>query len=256
MLDLPATRHILDFEIAVTDYAGELALIGKMVEEPEPGYLCHAAVSAVMSARRDADAAAALRDSTLTLPDGMPLVWALRALGADISDRIYGPDLMLKACETSVARHFFYGGRDDPATRLLVERLRNRFPQMSVAGHWTPPFRPLSRREEGEVAALINASGADVVWVGTGSPRQDIWMRTMRERLEPPVLIGVGAAFDFHAGLVRQAPAWMQRRGLEWLHRLSREPRRLGRRYLRDNPAFAAAFARQLLAERVGRRSR
>ncbi|HKG35644.1 MAG TPA: WecB/TagA/CpsF family glycosyltransferase [Solirubrobacterales bacterium] len=247
---LPPTREVLGFEIAVTTYEDQLTLIDAMVAGGDKGYFCHAAVNTVMNARRMPRAAAAVRGATLTLPDGMPLVWALRALGERIEDRIYGPDMMLLACEHARARHFLYGGRDEDAARRLAESLRRRFPEIELAGRWTPPFRTLTAAEERDVAERIDDSGADIVWVGTGSPRQEIWMRTMRDRIEAPVLIGVGAAFDIHSGMTRQAPAWMQRHGLEWLHRLSREPHRLGPRYLRDNPAFAAAFARQRLRER------
>ncbi len=247
------TRNLLGTDLAVTDYEGALGLVESMIAAGEPGYLCHAAVSALMNARRDDAAARALAGSTLVLPDGMPVVWALRALGERIEDRVYGPDLMLAACERSLetgARHFLYGGRDRDATVALAAGLRERFPGLAIAGSWTPPHRPLSEAEEDEVAGLIDGAGSDIVWVGLGSPKQELWMERMRPRLRAPVLVGVGAAFDFHAGRVSQAPGWMQRRGLEWAYRLSREPRRLGPRYLRDNPAFVAAFARQWLAER------
>jgi N-acetylglucosaminyldiphosphoundecaprenol N-acetyl-beta-D-mannosaminyltransferase len=203
-----------------------------------------------MNARRDPAVRAALNGATLTLPDGKPLVWALRSLGEEIEDRVYGPDLMLAACERSVrtgASHFLCGGRSRSVTRNLEAALRARFPGIGIAGAWTPPFRELTTAECGEVAELINSSGAEVIWVGTGSPRQELWMARMRPLLRAPVLVGVGAAFDFHAGRVPQAPSWMQSRGLEWLFRLSREPRRLAPRYLRDNPAFVAAFLRQRL---------
>jgi len=247
------TRELLGVEIAVVDYEAELARIGEMISTGEPGYFCHAAVGSLMNARRDPAAMEALGAATMTLPDGMPVVWALRALGERIEDRVYGPDLMLMACERLLAEdagHFLYGGRDAATTATLERSLRERFPGLRVAGSRTPPFRELSAAEERELAAEIDASGAAVVWVGTGSPRQEIWMRRMRPQLRAPVLVGVGAAFDFHAGRVPQAPGWMQRGGLEWLYRLSREPRRLGPRYLRDNPAFIAAFLRQWLGER------
>jgi len=224
-----------------------------MIAARERGYFCHAAVGAVMNARRDSAVLAALKAATLTLPDGKPLVWALRSLGEEISDRVYGPDLMLLACERSLAtgaRHFLYGGNDKEATEALGERLSRRFPGLKLSGAYTPPFRPLRPEEQAHVAGLIDEAGTDIVWVGTGSPRQELWMARMRPQLRAPVLIGVGAAFDFHAGRVAQAPAWMGSHGLEWLYRLGREPRRLGPRYLRDNPAFAAAFARQWLSER------
>ena len=247
------TRRILGVEIAVTDYERQLDLIDSMIDGRERGYFCHAAVGAVMNARRDPDVMAAINGATLTLPDGMPLVWALRSLGEDITQRVYGPDLMLATCEHSLAtgaRHFLYGGYDEGVTRALAGSLRERFPGLEVAGAHTPPFRPLRESERHDLVKQIDDTGADIVWVGTGSPRQELWMAEMRPHLRAAVLIGVGAAFDFHAGRVTQAPAWIGARGLEWLYRLYREPRRLGPRYLRDNPAFVIAFGRQWLRER------
>ena len=249
----PPSRQILGVDIALTDYERQLDVMDALVSRWGRGYFCHAAVGSVMNARRDPAARAALNAATMTVPDGMPLVWALRALGEEISERVYGPELMLKACERSVetgVSHFLYGGRDEAATQALEQSLRRRFPGLWIAGTWTPPFRALNDNELHEVAAMIDASNAGIVWVGIGSPRQELWMQRMRPLLKAPVLVGVGAAFDFHAGLVPQAPTWMGDRGLEWLYRLTREPRRLAPRYLRDNPAFVAAFARQLMRER------
>jgi N-acetylglucosaminyldiphosphoundecaprenol N-acetyl-beta-D-mannosaminyltransferase len=249
----PASHQILGVDIALTDYEGELNVMDALVSRWGRGYFCHAAVGAVMNAQRDPTVRAALNAATMTVPDGMPLVWALRALGEEISERVYGPELMLRACERSVqsgVSHFLYGGRDEASTQALEWSLRKRFPGLWIAGSWTPPFRELSDSELREVAEMIDASNAGIVWVGIGSPRQELWMHRIRPMLRAPVLVGVGAAFDFHAGLVKQAPPWMGDRGLEWLYRLSREPLRLAPRYLRDNPAFAAAFARQLARER------
>lgn len=249
----PRTRDLLGVKFAIVDYAETLERIEAMIDGGERGYVCHVAVNALMNARRDERAKAALDGATLTLPDGMPIVWALRSLGEEIADRVYGPDLMLTECERSLrsgARHYLYGGRDRSATTRLRASLQERFPGIEIAGDWTPPFGALTLDEEAEVVERIDGSGADIVWVGTGSPRQEQWMARMRPRLQAPVLVGVGAAFDFHAGLVSQAPAWMRRRGLEWLYRLRREPRRLAPRYLRDNPAFLAHWARQWLRER------
>ena len=235
------------------DYDGAARRIEGMIESGERGYVCHAAVNTLMNAHRDPEARRALDGAAMVLPDGMPVVWALRSFGEPISDRVYGPDLMLIECARLVergARHFLYGGRDGDATSALAAALRERFPGIAIAGSWTPPFRDLTDAEDAEVAELIDASDTDVVWVGTGSPRQERWMARMRPRLRAPVLVGVGAAFDFHAGILAQAPRWMQGRGLEWLYRLSREPRRLGPRYLRDNPAFLALWARQWVHER------
>ncbi len=249
----PPTRRLLEVDFSLVDYDRMLDWIDDAIAAGHRKYACHVAVNALMNARRDPRSMAALRGSSLVLPDGMPIVWALRALGEEIPDRVYGPDLMLAACERSLrtgARHFLYGGRDESATQALEASFTQRFPGLAIAGSYTPPFRPLTEAEEADVCARVASSAADIVWVGIGSPKQETWMARMRERLDAAVLVGVGAAFDFHAGLVSQAPSWMQRNGLEWLFRLGREPRRLAPRYLRDNPRFVAAFMRQWLAER------
>ncbi|HEV2998545.1 MAG TPA: WecB/TagA/CpsF family glycosyltransferase, partial [Solirubrobacteraceae bacterium] len=195
----------------------------------------------------------AVLGATLAVPDGQPLVWALRSLGHAHATRVYGPDLMLAFCARAALEGtpiYLYGGRDEGALELLEGRLRERFPGLHIAGGYSPPFRELSAEEEERVIAEIEASGAAVVWVGIGQPKQERWMHRMRPRLSTPLLVGVGAAFDFHAGLVPQAPGWMQRAGLEWSYRLAREPRRLWRRYARYNPRFVVAFARQYARER------
>jgi N-acetylglucosaminyldiphosphoundecaprenol N-acetyl-beta-D-mannosaminyltransferase len=176
----------------------------------------------------------------------------MNALGHRLPDRVYGPELMLRACAHAIKagqRFYLYGGRDDAALTQLTLKLRHRFPGLAIVGGHSPPHRPLTAEERDAVAAEINGTRADVVWVGIGAPKQEKWMARMRPMLEAPVLIGVGAAFDFHAGLVRQCPAPLQALGLEWAYRLFREPRRLWRRYLRYNPRFVVAFARQLLRE-------
>jgi N-acetylglucosaminyldiphosphoundecaprenol N-acetyl-beta-D-mannosaminyltransferase len=175
-------------------------------------------------------------------------VWALNLLGHELSSRVYGPDLMWKACERAArtgTRFYLYGGRNQGALVQLALNLRQAFPGLRIVGGYSPPFRELEPDEEARVLEEIDASGADVVWVGIGVPKQEKWMASVRPRLRVPVLIGVGAAFDFHAGLISQAPGWMQRLGLEWAFRLSREPRRLWRRYVRYNPRFVVSFARQ-----------
>jgi N-acetylglucosaminyldiphosphoundecaprenol N-acetyl-beta-D-mannosaminyltransferase len=149
---------------------------------------------------------------------------------------------------------YLYGGRSPEALELLERRLRERYPGLLIAGGFSPPFRALTDAEQGRAVAEIDSSGAQVVWVGTGQPKQEKWMLQMRPRLSAPLLVGVGAAFDFHAGLVSQAPRWMQRSGLEWTYRLAHEPRRLWRRYARYNPRFVAGFSRQYLRQRRDRR--
>jgi N-acetylglucosaminyldiphosphoundecaprenol N-acetyl-beta-D-mannosaminyltransferase len=206
-----------------------------------------------MSAREDPAARAALLGATLAVPDGQPLVWALRALGNSSATRVYGPDLMVGFCARAAQRAipmYLYGGRTPEALAVLERRLCERFPGLRIVGGYSPPFRELTAEEEAQVSNAIDASGAAVVWVGTGQPKQEKWMAKMRPRLAAPLLVGVGAAFDFHAGLVSQAPPWMQRNGLEWTYRLAREPRRLWRRYARYNPRFLAGFLRQYLAYR------
>ncbi|MGA7706059.1 MAG: WecB/TagA/CpsF family glycosyltransferase, partial [Solirubrobacteraceae bacterium] len=180
-------------------------------------------------------------------------VWALRLLGHPSATRVYGPDLMAHFCAHAALAGtpmYLYGGRSPEALDLLVARLCERFPGLRIVGGFSPPFRPLTAAERERVVAEIDACGAQVVWVGTGQPKQELWMHEMRPLLAAPLLVGVGAAFDFHAGIVSQAPSWMQRSGLEWVYRLSREPRRLWRRYLTQNPRFVVGFVRQYLRER------
>jgi N-acetylglucosaminyldiphosphoundecaprenol N-acetyl-beta-D-mannosaminyltransferase len=253
----PARVEILGIPLAVSDYEQVMDWMEAMIAAGERGYVTAAAVNLVMSAQEDPQARAAVLGATLAVPDGQPLVWALRALGHRGASRIYGPELMARFCSRAAQAGtpiYLYGGRTPAALELLEARLRERFPGLRIAGGYSPPFRALSAQEQERVIAEIDSSGAAVVWVGTGQPKQEMWMAQMRPRLSAPLLVGVGAAFDFHAGLVSQAPAWMQRSGLEWTYRLSREPRRLWRRYARYNPLFVAGFLRQYLRHRSGLR--
>jgi N-acetylglucosaminyldiphosphoundecaprenol N-acetyl-beta-D-mannosaminyltransferase len=247
------TADIVGVPIAVTTYAWMLEWIDAMVAERDRGYVCVCNVHTVMAAAEDPELRGALARSSINVPDGQPLVWALRALGHPLDDRVYGPELMIRACaraEHTGHRVYLYGGRDQDALAQLRLTLHKRFPKIAIVGGFAPPHRPLTDAECAAVSEDINASQADVVWVGTGVPKQEKWMAQMRPMLDSPVLLGVGAAFDFHAGLVPQAPPVLQACGLEWAYRLAREPRRLWRRYLRYNPRFAVAISRQLLLER------
>jgi N-acetylglucosaminyldiphosphoundecaprenol N-acetyl-beta-D-mannosaminyltransferase len=244
---------VLGIPLAVSNYGEVLEWMEATIAADARAYVTAAAVNLVMSAREDAETRAAVLAATLAVPDGQPLVWALRALGHPAATRVYGPDLMAAFCARAAGSNtasYLYGGRSDEARRLLERRLRERFPGLPIAGGQSPPFRALSAAEEEHVIEEINSCGAAVVWVGTGQPKQEKWMARMRARLSPSLLVGVGAAFDFHAGLVPQAPPWMQRAGLEWSYRLAREPRRLWRRYARHNPRFIAAFGAQYLRHR------
>ena len=245
----PETAEVLGVPLALTDYDQTMDWIDAMIAERRKGYLSAAAVHLVMVAQEDQATRDAVDDATLVVPDGQPLVWALRSLGHEAS-RVYGPDLMAKYCERSArtgTRMYLYGGRNQGALVELALRLRRQYPGLQIVGGYSPPFRALTDEERDWVVADVNRSKADVVWVGIGQPKQEIWMREYRDALDAPMLIGVGAAFDFHAGLVPQAPAWMQDLGLEWVYRLAHEPRRLWRRYARYNPRFVVGFARQKL---------
>jgi N-acetylglucosaminyldiphosphoundecaprenol N-acetyl-beta-D-mannosaminyltransferase len=201
-----------------------------------------------MECQQDARLRRIVNHSGLSTPDGMPLVWLSRWHGHKQAGRVYGPDLMLALCERSQTtghRHYFYGGRPGVA-ESLVTKLRARFPGLQVAGAHAPPMRPAGAIEDAPVIEMINRASPDVVWVGLGTPKQDFWAGLHRPLLAAPVIIAIGAAFDFHAGLLKQAPAWMQRSGLEWLFRLSQEPRRLAYRYLVYNPMFMTMVAMQL----------
>ncbi len=247
------TRDVLGVPISMIDYEGAAATMDHLVTSRERGYVCVAPVHALMEAQDDEEMLAALRGATLVVPDGMPVVWAANLLGESLGDRVYGPELMLRfsaVCAERGHRVWLYGGRDQGSLAQLALALRRRFPGIEIVGGYSPPFRPLSAEEEDAVAEQINATGVDVVWVGIGVPKQEKWMARMRNRIDAPVMCGVGAAFDFHAGRISMAPAWMQRRGLEWVYRTAQEPRRLLGRYLRTNPRFVVALARQYLGER------
>ena len=249
----PETVGVLGVDLALTDYEEMLDWIDAMVASRERGYLCACNVHTVMASREDPELRAALADSSINVPDGQPLVWAINALGHSLRSRVYGPELMSRACARAAElghRFYLYGGRNQGALVQLALNLRHRHPGVKIVGGYSPPHRVLTDEEQDAIIAEINHSQADVVWAGIGVPKQEKWMAQVRPELEAPVLIGVGAAFDFHAGLVPQAPNWIQESGLEWSYRLAHEPRRLWKRYLRYNPKFVGAFARQLSADR------
>ena len=250
----PASDPVLGIPIAVTDYDQVLSWIDEMIAAEQRGYVCVSNVHSVMAAAEDPQLRAALLGSSLNVPDGQPLVWALNLLGHSLHDRVYGPELMARACARAGEKGqtmYLYGGRNQGALVQLTLNLRRRYPGLKIVGGYSPPHRPLTDDERADVVTQINHSGADIVWVGIGVPKQEKWMAQLRSELTPPVLLGVGAAFDFHAGLVPQAPAVLQGAGLEWAYRLVQEPRRLWRRYLRYNPRFVVAVARQIIGRRV-----
>ena len=230
---------VLGVGVSLVDIPAAVLRIQEWIRDGEPDYVCVTGVHGVMESQRDAELKRIHNDAGMVVPDGMPLVWIARRRGYRFVDRVYGPDLMLAFCAASERaghRHFLYGGAEG-VPELLRDRLVERFPALQVVGTWSPPFRPLTEVEDREVVQRITDSGADVVWVGLSTPKQERWMSAHVGRI-PAVLLGVGAAFDFHAGLKKQAPPWMQRAGMEWFYRMVSEPRRLGPRYLRNNPEF------------------
>jgi N-acetylglucosaminyldiphosphoundecaprenol N-acetyl-beta-D-mannosaminyltransferase len=217
-----------------------LRTIDAWIAHREAQYICVTGVHGVMESQRDADLRRIHNAAGLVTPDGMPLVWLSRLLGFRHVTQVCGAELMRAVCAHSVTRgyrHFFYGGAPGVADTLAA-RLQAQFPGLQVVGVDCPPFRPLTPSEDQAAVARIQAARPDIVWVGLSTPKQERWMAAHVAPLRAAVLIGTGAAFDFHAGLKRRAPRWMQRTGLEWLFRLLLEPRRLWRRYLLNNPWF------------------
>jgi N-acetylglucosaminyldiphosphoundecaprenol N-acetyl-beta-D-mannosaminyltransferase len=248
----PPRVKVLGIGVSAINMERALETIDGWIHRQECRYVCVTSVHGVMESQSDPELARIHAHAGMVTPDGMPLVWLSRVRGEKAVDRVYGPDLLLACCARAVERgwrFYFYGGDEGVADRL-AERLMARFPGLRVVGTFSPPFRPLTDIEDAEVVRRINASGADIVWVGLSTPKQERWMSTHVGRLRAPVLIGVGAAFDFHAGLKRQAPRWIQRSGFEWLFRLASEPRRLWRRYLYNNPRFVLRVLEEGLTRR------
>ena len=246
---MPARVNILGVGVSPIDLMEAVARIKGWISRNEPHYVCVRDVHGVVACQKDERLRRIHNQAGLVTPDGMPLVWISRFRGFSNVDRVYGPDLLLAVIggvQDEGRRHFFYGGDTGVADRL-VANLRMRFPGLKVAGTLSPPFRPLTEEEDREVIQRINDSGADIVWVGLSTPKQEFWMADHRKHLSAPVLIGIGAAFDFLAGVKPHAPRWVQRSGLEWSFRLLTEPRRLWRRYLTTIPAFLVLFLLQIL---------
>ena len=240
--------NVLGVGLSVLNLRTALAAIADAVRTRRKGYVCVTGVHGVMEAQDDAAFKHILNGAFLCTPDGMPMVWAGKLNGHGDMCRVYGPDLMLEVCawsETSGGKHFFYGGADGVA-ELLAQKLKAKFPRLQVVGTYTPPFRALNADEQKNLATQISETKPDILWVGLSTPKQEKFMAEYLPKLDVTLMIGVGAAFDFHSGRVKQAPRWMQRSGLEWFYRLCSEPRRLAKRYCRNNPLFVLKFFCQL----------
>ena len=240
--------NVLGVGLSVLNLRTALAAIAAAVSERRQGYICVTGVHGVMEAQADAAFKKILNGAFLCTPDGMPMVWAGKLHGHREMSRVYGPDLMLKVCawsETSGAKHFFYGGADG-VTKLLTQKLKEKFPKLQIVGTFTPPFRALNVDEFQKLQAQVRTAQPDIFWVGLSTPKQEQFMAEFLPQLDTTLMIGVGAAFDFHSGRVRQAPRWLQRSGLEWFFRVCQEPRRLAKRYSKNNPLFVLKFLGQL----------
>jgi N-acetylglucosaminyldiphosphoundecaprenol N-acetyl-beta-D-mannosaminyltransferase len=252
----PEKQAVLGVGISATHYDEVCGLAREWIQQarethrvPGPGrYVCVTSVHGIMTARSDRAFRHILNEADVATPDGMPVVWAMRSFGRTQQSRVYGPTLMLKMCEQAATlghRIFLYGARPDTLEKLR-HKLVKRFPTLQIAGMYSPPFRLLTPEEDAVMTQRIRASGAALVLVGISTPKQENWMFAHRTTLPGVVMLGVGAAFDFHAGRISQAPPWMQRNGLEWLYRLLMEPRRLWRRYLLETPLFLPLWFLQL----------
>lgn len=244
--------NVLGVNVDAIDMPMALEVIDGWIARRERHYVTITNVHGVIESQADATLRQIHNRAGLVTPDGMPLVWLGWLNGHRHVTRVCGPDLMLVLSERSAAkgyRHYFYGGKEG-VPELLKDSLQRRFPGLDVVGTYSPPFRPLTEAEDDEVVEMINGAEPDIVWVGLSTPKQEKWMAAHIDRLDAPVLIGVGAAFDFHTGLVKRAPRWIQHSGFEWLFRLMSEPRRLWRRYLKIIPLFGFKLLQQMVGLR------
>jgi N-acetylglucosaminyldiphosphoundecaprenol N-acetyl-beta-D-mannosaminyltransferase len=245
-MKLPAKTPVVGTPISMTSYEEVIDLLDQAPSD-RAMTIAICTVHSVMTARRDPALRNALDNADIATCDGMPLVWAIRMTARPDQQRVYGPELMRRtlAAGRPEQRHYLFGSTPE-TIELLQERAADFAPSTKIVGTESPPFRAPTPEEEESMLERIRSSGANVVWVGLGMPKQELWMARVAQRLPGITLVGVGAAFDFLAETKAQAPAWMQRSGLEWLFRLSQEPRRLWRRYVWNNPAYLVLLARQV----------
>jgi N-acetylglucosaminyldiphosphoundecaprenol N-acetyl-beta-D-mannosaminyltransferase len=251
------SRSVVGMRVDATSYEDASRRVVRWAREGQSAYVCVATVHMVMESFDSAEFRRIVNGSSLVTPDGRPLVWALKALGASGSSQVRGTDLTTHIMERAARENVpigLYGGTPE-MLEDLVKILKARFPGLKVACHIAPPFRPLTLEEDKTFTQEIETSGAKILFVGIGCPKQERWMEAHKHRVTA-VMVGVGAAFDFHAGQVRQAPRWMQLAGLEWAFRLLMEPRRLWKRYAKHNPRFVMLFLMQLLGMNIAPKGR
>lgn len=259
-MQVPRKYNILGVSISATSYAEVTGICANWIADAHAEtarYICVTSVHGIITGRQEPWVRDVLNAADIATPDGMPVVWALRSFGARDQQRVYGPTLMMHLCRMAADRGYgiyLYGGTEE-RLELLRRKLTKQVPHLHIAGSYAPPFRPLNQEEDARVKSAIQESGARLVFIGISTPKQDKWMFDHRSDFPGVVMVGVGAAFDFHAGRVKQAPEWIQRAGLEWLFRLAAEPRRLWKRYILITPRFLPLWALQWIASRTYERN-
>ena len=238
---------VLGIHVSVTDMEHTVGTFARWIDRGERQLVCVSDMNALLHARADDRLTELYNTSGMTLPDGMPLVWAGKKAGFERMDRVCGPDLLERVMAEAAERgwtQYFFGGADGVPEQLR-ETFTERHPELRVVGAYSPPYRALSEAEDAEIVNRMNEASPDIIWIGLGAPKQERWMAEHRDRLGAAILIGVGAAFDFHTGRLDRAPVWMQKSGLEWSYRLYKEPRRLWRRYVLGIPRFVVGILRR-----------
>jgi N-acetylglucosaminyldiphosphoundecaprenol N-acetyl-beta-D-mannosaminyltransferase len=240
---------VLGVKVSAINMSRAIELASQWIATRQPGYVCITGVHGVMEAQKNSDLLEILNHAVMNTPDGMPMSWVGRLQGFDDMDRVFGPDFMSAMCQLSLKRgyrHFLYGGQPGVAEKLR-RALEMKFPGLQIVGTYTPPFRALNVKEECELLEKVHNSSPHILWVGLSTPKQEHFMAQYVNQLQVPLLVGVGAAFDYHTGRIRDCSPWIKRAGLQWLHRLLQDPKRLWRRYLRNNPTFVWNITLQLL---------
>lgn len=248
-----STTPILRVRVSAITYADALREMGWWIIEKKRRYVCVAATHLVMECQKDTNLLEGVNRAGLVTPDGMPLVWLLRLYGHKQASRVYGPTLMIKLCSLAAQRGwgvYLLGGAKGQSQEVVRVLLRQ-FPNLRIVGHYDTPVRPIPLLENQKIVAKINHTYPELVFVGLGCPQQELWMIENRKKLDAPVLIGVGAAFDFFSSRVRQAPEWMQHAGLEWLYRFIQEPKRLWHRYTVINVMFLYLMVKELIRKKI-----
>jgi N-acetylglucosaminyldiphosphoundecaprenol N-acetyl-beta-D-mannosaminyltransferase len=241
--------NVLGINVSAIDLDRAVEMADRWIAAENRGYICVTGVHGIMEAQSDSELRHILNNAFINAPDGTPMSWVGRLQGFNKMDRVFGPDLMASLCQISIERnyrHFLYGGESGVA-ELLKQRLESKFPGLQIVGTYTPPFRNLTDEEEEEVFRQVQELQPHILWVGLSTPKQERFMARYVDRLQVPLMVGVGAAFDYHTGRISDCSDWIKRAGLQWLHRLLQDPGRLWKRYLKNNPAFLWQIALQIL---------